>query len=102
MSLVVPPIEMPSICVCTAPDAAVAQTSLLIVVTAGATAVGGGDFTVVSDFDVLFVVLLLVESVTMGSAAYVNVLKNIVTAVIVVFITIFTYIGPVDVYLIEI
>ena len=88
---------MPSICVCTAPDAAVAQTSLLIVVTAGATAVGGGDFTVVSYFDVLFVVLLLVESVTMGSAAYVNVLKNIVTAVIVVFITIFTYIGPVEI-----
>jgi len=49
--------EIPSICVCTAPDAATAQTSLLIVVIAGATAVGGGDFTVVSE------VLLEVESV---------------------------------------
>jgi hypothetical protein len=38
-------------------------------VTAGATAVGGGDFTVVVLFEVESVVLLLVESVTIGSAA---------------------------------
>jgi hypothetical protein len=37
-------------------------------VTAGATAVGGGDFTVVVLLEVDSVVLLLVESVTMGSA----------------------------------
>jgi hypothetical protein len=36
---------------------------------AGATAVGGGDFTVVVLFEVESVVDLLVESVTMGSAA---------------------------------
>jgi hypothetical protein len=65
----------PRICVCTAPDAATAQTSLLMVVIAGATAVGGGDLTVVVLFDVLsdiflFVlsdVLLEVLSVTIGS-----------------------------------
>jgi hypothetical protein len=38
-------------------------------VTAGATAVGGGDFTVVVLFEVESVVLLEVESVTIGSAA---------------------------------
>jgi hypothetical protein len=58
--------EKPRICVCTAPEAATAHTSLLIVVIAGATAVGGGDFIVVSDVE--FVVLLFVESVTMGCA----------------------------------
>jgi hypothetical protein len=41
---------------------------LLIVVTAGATAVGGGDITLFVEFEVDVVVLLLVESVTMGSA----------------------------------
>ena len=61
MSRMVPPIEIPRICVCTAPDAATAQTSLFMVVTAGATAVGGGDFTVVSLL--LSVTLLDVESV---------------------------------------
>jgi hypothetical protein len=40
----------------------------LITVTAGATAVGGGDFTVVVLLEVESVVDLLVESVTMGSA----------------------------------
>jgi hypothetical protein len=39
-----------------------------MIVIAGATAVGGGDFTVVVLFEVESVVLLLVESVTMGSA----------------------------------
>ena len=42
---------------------------LLILVTAGATAVGGGDFTVVVLLDVESVVLLEVESVTIGSTA---------------------------------
>jgi len=54
--------EMPRICVCTAPDAAVVQTSLLIDVIAGATAVGGGDITLV----VASLVLRDVESVTIG------------------------------------
>jgi hypothetical protein len=52
----VPPMLIPRICVCTAPDAATAQTSLFMVVTAGATAVGGGDLTVVV---LLFSVMLL-------------------------------------------
>lgn len=60
--------DMPRICVCTAPEAATAHTSLLIVVTAGATAVGGGDLIVVVLFEVESVVLLLVESVTIGCA----------------------------------
>jgi hypothetical protein len=59
---------MPRICVCAAPDTPTAQTSELITVTAGATAVGGGDFTVVVLVEVESVVDLLVESVTMGSA----------------------------------
>jgi hypothetical protein len=59
--------EIPKICVCTAPDAATAHTSLLMVVTAGATAVGGGDFTVVSEVEFVVDVDLLVESVTIGS-----------------------------------
>jgi hypothetical protein len=44
----------------------------LITVTAGATAVGGGDFTVVVlvEFEFESVVDLLVESVTMGSIAH--------------------------------
>ena len=58
---------MPKICVCTAPEAATAQRSLLILVIAGATAVGGGDLTVVVDVD--SVVLLEVESVIIGSTA---------------------------------
>jgi hypothetical protein len=61
--------EIPRICVCTAPDAAVAQTSLLIVVIAGATAVGGGDFTFVVLFEDVSEYDLLVESVTIGSTA---------------------------------
>jgi hypothetical protein len=69
MSLVVPPIEIPRICVCTAPLAAVAHTSLLIVVIAGATAVGGGDLTVVVLLELVSEYDLEVESVTIGSTA---------------------------------
>ena len=39
---------------------------LLIVVTAGLIALGGGEFTVVVDSDLVYEVELLVESVTMG------------------------------------
>jgi hypothetical protein len=59
------PIDTPNICVCTAPLAATAQRSLFNVVIAGATAVGGGDLTVVVDSTVL----RDVESVIIGSAA---------------------------------
>jgi hypothetical protein len=51
---------MPSTCVWTDPENPTVQTSLLIVVTLGEIAEGGGELTVVSD--------LLVESVTMGCA----------------------------------
>jgi hypothetical protein len=61
---------IPKICVCTAPLAATAHTSLLITVIAGATAVGGGDLTVVVELEVESVVLLDVESVTIGSTAH--------------------------------
>lgn len=82
----VPPMDMPRICVCTAPDAATAQTSLFIVVIAGATAVGGGDFIVVVLFEVDSVVLLLVESVTIACANAVDVVITKSTVV-----TIFLY-----------
>lgn len=49
-------------------------------VTAGATAVGGGDFTVVVLVDVESVVDLLVESVTMGSAIAIDVVITKSTA----------------------
>jgi hypothetical protein len=81
ISLIVPPIEIPRICVCTAPDAATAQTSLFKVVIAGATAVGGGDLIVVVLLEVESVVLLLVESVTMGSAIAIDVVITKSTAV---------------------
>jgi len=69
LSVIVAPKEMPRIWVWVAPDIATAQTSLLMIVTAGATAVGGGDFTVVVLLDVESVVDLLVESVTIGCAS---------------------------------
>jgi hypothetical protein len=77
--------ETPRICVCTAADAATAQTSLLITVTAGATAVGGGDFTVVVLFEVDSVVLFEVESVTIGSVtaqADVTIAKSTIAAIL--------------------
>jgi hypothetical protein len=61
------PIAIPSICVCAAPLTPTAQRSLFILVIPGATAVGGGDFTVVVTLD--SVKLLDVESVTIGSFA---------------------------------
>jgi hypothetical protein len=56
-------------------------------VTAGATAVGGGDFTVVVLSEVDCVVLLLVESVTMGSAIAENVTmtKSIAVSFLIIF-----------------
>jgi hypothetical protein len=85
----VPPMLIPRICVCTAPDAATAQTSLLMVVTAGATAVGGGDFTVV--VLVLSVVLLEVLSVlivlsVVCATAILEIRKHPATAIFIVFI----------------
>jgi hypothetical protein len=77
----VEPKLIPRICVCAAPDTPTAQTSELITVMAGATAVGGGDFTVVVLFEVESVVLLLVESVTIGSAIAIDVVMTKSTAV---------------------
>jgi hypothetical protein len=68
MSLVVVPNDKPKIWVCVAPDTPTVHKSLLIEVTAGAIADGGGDLTVVVLFEVESVVLLDVESVTMVSA----------------------------------
>jgi hypothetical protein len=53
----------------------------LITVTAGATAVGGGDLTVVVLVEFESVVLLLVESVTIGSAIVSDVVMTKSTAV---------------------
>ena len=58
---------MPRICVCAAPDTPTAHRSEFMLDMAGATAVGGGDFTVVSLVALLVLVLLLVESVIIGS-----------------------------------
>jgi hypothetical protein len=52
-----------------------------MIVTAGATAVGGGDFTVVVLFEVESVVDLLVESVTIGCAIVSDVAMTKSTAV---------------------
>ena len=60
---------IPRICVCAAPLTPTAQRSLLILVIEGATAVGGGLITLVVELEVESVVLLLVLSVTIGSAA---------------------------------
>ena len=91
MSRVVPPIEIPKIWVCTAPDAAVAQTSLLMVVIAGATAVGGGDLTVVVLFEVVSEYDLLVESVTIGSAIARDVAMTKSTAVAIFLVILCPY-----------
>jgi hypothetical protein len=50
-----------------------------MVVIAGATAVGGGDFTVVVLFEVVSDVDLLVESVTIGSTAHAIVEDKVMT-----------------------
>jgi len=72
---------MPRICVCAAPDTPTAQRSEFMELMAGATAVGGGDFTVVSLVALVVLVLLLVESVMIGSvcAAATHAKTDIVT-----------------------
>jgi hypothetical protein len=55
-------------------------------VIAGATAVGGGDFTVVVLVEVVSEVLLLVESVTIGSTAHVDVVITKSTAARAIFL----------------
>ena len=76
--------EIPRICVWTAPDAATAQTSLFMVVTAGATAVGGGDLTVVSLL--LLELELDVDSVTMVCAMADVAIKARILLIIMFFI----------------
>jgi hypothetical protein len=88
MSLDVVPKDRPRICVCAAPDEPTVHKSLLIEVMVGATAVGGGDFTVVvlveSDLDV--------ESVTIVSA---NVTDAAVTIAIATINLFMFFISPV-------
>lgn len=58
---------MPRICVCAAPDTPTAQRSEFMELMAGATAVGGGDFTVVSLVALVVLVDVLVLCVMIGS-----------------------------------
>jgi hypothetical protein len=81
LSTKVEPMAIPRICVCAAPLTPTAQRSLFIEVMPGATAVGGGDLTVVVDS----VVLLEVESVIIGSTAYTDVVKNPIIDNIIIF-----------------
>jgi hypothetical protein len=69
LSVVVDPKLMPRICVCTAPDAPTIHRSLLMLVIAGAIALGGGLYTVVVDSLMVRALDVDVESVTIGSAA---------------------------------
>lgn len=68
MSRTVDPPDIPSICVWTAPETPTVHKSVLLEFIDGDIADGGGDFTVVSVLPVVVTVLLLVESVTIGSA----------------------------------
>jgi len=69
ISLTIVPPEIPNIWVCTAPLTPTVHRSLLRTLNDGDIAEGGGDFTVVSFTEELveFTVLLLVESVMIGS-----------------------------------
>lgn len=67
-SVIVDPIEMPSICVCTAPATpTVHRSELLLAMICGAMAVGGGDSTRVRMSPVVVTVLVVVDSVLIGS-----------------------------------
>src|SRR6056300_306585 len=68
-SVNVVPALMPSICVCTAPATPIVHKSLLLpLLNCGDIALGGGDFTVVSIFPSVIILLLVVLSVTIVSA----------------------------------
>jgi hypothetical protein len=69
------------------------QRSLLIDVIVGATAVGGGDLTVVVDVEVESVVLFDVDSVTIGSANVAEQAATIMIPTIVFFIFMFSPCG---------
>lgn len=84
-SRVVIPLEKPRIWVCTAALTPTVQRSLFMLVIAGAIALGGGDFTVVSL--VLVVVLRLVESVTIGSDCAATCAATIINAATKNFLT---------------
>ena len=66
-SVIVDPIEIPSICVCTAPATPTVHKSELELLILGDTAVGGGELTVVVESVVESIVLFVVFSVTIGS-----------------------------------
>src|SRR5210317_140141 len=68
-SVKVVPALIPKICVCTAPATPIVHKSeLLFAPNCGEIADAGGDFTVVSIEPFVVIVLLVVESVTIGSA----------------------------------
>src|SRR6056300_587448 len=68
-SVKVVPALIPSICVCTAPATPMVHKSLLLpVLNCGDIALGGGDFTVVSIFPSVIILLFVVLSVTIVSA----------------------------------
>ena len=71
---------MPRICVCAAPDTPTAHRSEFMLDMAGATAVGGGDLTVVVAVELVVDVDLLVESVMMGSVCAITVVTDRDTA----------------------
>jgi len=62
------PAEIPSICVCTAPATPTVHESELLPPSEGDIAEGGGDLRVVVTEPVVWTVLFVVESVTIGSA----------------------------------
>lgn len=68
-SVTVDPIEMPKICVCTAPATPTVQRSEFpFEKICGEMAEGGGELTVVSIVPVVVTVLVVVDSVTIGSS----------------------------------
>src|SRR5210317_977295 len=68
-SVKVVPALIPNICVCTAPATPIVHKSLLLpVLNCGDIALGGGDFTVVSIFPSVIILLFVVLSVTIDSA----------------------------------
>ena len=69
ISLTAEPPDMPSTCVCTAPLKPMVHTSEFELLILGDIALGGGDFTVVSVSPFEFTVLVVVDSVTIGSTA---------------------------------
>src|SRR5210317_1449157 len=73
------PAEIPRICVCTAPDTPTVHRSDPELFIDGDIADAGGDLTVVVESE--FTVLLVVDSVTIGSTAIAAVVVTIIVAI---------------------